>query len=63
MRFVSVCRDRVFETYRFLLENVNVMFPFSTDTVTLCLKFLEYELYANTALLKMDFLIKSGSIP
>ena len=27
----------VFETYRFLLENLKVMFPFSTDTVTLCL--------------------------
>ena len=25
------------ETYRFLLENLKVMFPFSTDTVTLCL--------------------------
>ena len=23
-----------FETYRFLLENLEVMFPFSTDTVT-----------------------------
>ena len=38
------------------------MFPFSTDTVTLCLNVFEYELYANPALLKMDFLIKSGSI-
>ena len=27
----------VFETYRFLLEKLKVMFPFSTDTVTLCL--------------------------
>ena len=27
----------VFETYRFLLEKLMVMFPFSTDTVTLCL--------------------------
>ena len=26
-----------FETYRFLLEKLKVMFPFSTDTVTLCL--------------------------
>ena len=26
----------VFETYRFLLENLKVTFPFSTDTVTLC---------------------------
>ena len=25
------------QTYRFLLENLKVMFPFSTDTVTLCL--------------------------
>ena len=24
-------------TYRFLLEKLKVMFPFSTDTVTLCL--------------------------
>ena len=27
----------VFETYRFLLEKLKFMFPFSTDTVTLCL--------------------------
>ena len=26
-----------FEMYRFLLMNLKVMFPFSTDTVTLCL--------------------------
>ena len=26
-----------FETYGFLLENLKVIFPFSSDTVTLCL--------------------------
>ena len=26
-----------FETYRFLLENLKVTFPFSNDIVTLCL--------------------------
>ena len=40
-RFVSVFWDSnffgVFETYRFLLEKLKVMFPFSTDTVTLYL--------------------------
>ena len=30
--FFGVC-----ETYRFLLEKLKVMFPFSTDTITLCL--------------------------
>ena len=39
--FVAVCGDsnflEYFETSRFLLENLKVMFPFSTDTVTLCL--------------------------
>ena len=40
-RFVSVFFGQqifgVFETYRFLLEKLKVMFPLSTDTVTLCL--------------------------
>ena len=31
----------VFETYRFLLKKLKVMFPFSTDTVTLCLNVFE----------------------
>ena len=38
--FVSVLGDRIFwsfKTSRFLLENLKVMFPFSTDIVTLSL--------------------------
>ena len=38
------------------------MFPFSTDTVTLFLNVSWVGAYANPALLKMDVLIKSGSI-